>query len=111
SPGAGSSRISVPHGFQSARLHEERQGRSVRRISVSRSVPAVYCTIANVHEIWYVHDIVNLASFVNIDHTRPAELERDLAEVLRDLLSGVSWLRGWTVQPMAHGAGDRGRDL
>src|SRR2546426_84274 len=35
----------------------------------------------------------------NIDSISPKELERDLAKVLRELLSGVAWLHGWTVEP------------
>jgi hypothetical protein len=36
---------------------------------------------------------------------------RGLAEVLRKLLSGVSWLQDWTVGPAAHGRGDLGWDF
>ena len=46
---------------------------------------------------------------VNIARPSSAELERNLADVLHKLLTGVSWLRGWVVEP-AKGA-HRGWDL
>ena len=49
--------------------------------------------LPHVHEICYVHDVVNMPSVVDIDRIGPAELERKLAEVLRQLLSSVGWLR------------------
>jgi len=47
---------------------------------------------------------------VNIDQVSSAALERDLARTLRKLLSGISWLKGWTVEP-ARGPAERGWDL
>jgi len=57
----------------------------------------------------YVHDVVNMAMDVNIARRSSAELARDLADVLRKLLTGASWLGGWIVEP-AKGA-HRGWDL
>jgi hypothetical protein len=70
---------------------------------------AVRKYLADVHKICYVHDIVNITYSMNIDSISPRELERDLAKVLRELLSSVTWLHGWTVEP-AKGI-DRGWDL
>jgi hypothetical protein len=42
---------------------------------------------------------VNIENNVNSGRANAAELERDLGELLRDLLAGASWLRGWTVEP------------
>lgn len=41
--------------------------------------------------------IVNMARNVNI--AGPTDIERRLADVLRELLSHASWLHGWTVKP------------
>lgn len=50
-----------------------------------------------------------MANLVNIDALSGKQLEHELAKVLRELLSGVTWLQGWTVEP-AQGA-DSGWDL
>jgi hypothetical protein len=47
----------------------------------------------------YVHDIVNVAVDVNVGRGYDSALERDLAEVLAQLLSGASWLRRWSIAP------------
>jgi len=54
---------------------------------------------------------VNRASGVNIDQGSAGEFERKLAKVLREILSRVSWLHGWNVQPFSRRAGDRRWDL
>jgi hypothetical protein len=40
-----------------------------------------------------------MAQVVNIGHGYDSALERDLAEVLAELLSGASWLQQWTIAP------------
>jgi len=49
--------------------------------------------------MWYVHDIVNITARPLDRHDYASALERDLAHVLRELLSGISWLRGWSAEP------------
>jgi hypothetical protein len=44
----------------------------------------------------YVHDVVNMALNMHLDNDA---LERQLAHVLRELLSSVSWLKRWSVEP------------
>jgi len=46
---------------------------------------------------------VNIASSVNRDPRYASALERDLARVLRELLSSVSWLQRWSVEPANQG--------
>lgn len=41
---------------------------------------------------------MNIANYVNLHDANPAETERALAEVLRDLLKEAAWLHGWTVE-------------
>jgi hypothetical protein len=53
--------------------------------------------LADVHEICYVHDVVNITQGVSIAGRYHSALERDLAEALAQLLSGVSWLRNWRI--------------
>jgi hypothetical protein len=48
-------------------------------------------------------------SIVNIDRISPAELERKLAEALREQLSSVGWLRHSVVEPAK--SSDKGWDL
>jgi hypothetical protein len=55
------------------------------------------------------HDVVNMARSVNIGRQPSSSLERDLARVLRELLSVASWLRGWSVESVK--GGDDGWDL
>jgi hypothetical protein len=40
-----------------------------------------------------------MTSIVNIERDYGSALERDLAQVLRELLSNVSWLQRWNVGP------------
>ncbi len=42
---------------------------------------------------------MNIGVGVNILVTYPSALERDLAQVLRELLRSVSWLKRWRVEP------------
>lgn len=49
--------------------------------------------------MWYVHGVVNIGSIVNAERGNSSALERDLARVLQQLLSSVSWLHGWNVEP------------
>ena len=42
---------------------------------------------------------MNISNSVN--NNSPADIERHLADKLRELLSSASWLRGWTVKPEA----------
>jgi hypothetical protein len=53
----------------------------------------------NVHETGNVHGNVKISESMNISG-RPASLavEEALAEKLRELLSGVSWLGGWSLE-------------
>lgn len=62
-----------------------------------------------VHEICYVHDVVNIAFRANIHRRYESALERELAQALRELLRSVSWLQGWSVQPVE--AAQRAWDL
>jgi hypothetical protein len=41
---------------------------------------------------------VNITNYMNINDANPREMERALAEVLRNLLKEASWLHGWTVE-------------
>jgi hypothetical protein len=52
--------------------------------------PVIY----NVHVKYYVHDIVNIHSIVTIETSDGSAFERDLANILRGILAGVSWLHG-----------------
>lgn len=52
---------------------------------------------------------MNIGSDVNVYRGYAEALERDLAEVLRELLSSVSWLKRWRVELAK--AADRGWDL
>ena len=52
---------------------------------------------------------MNITSNVNIGRGYDSALERDLAEVLAQLLSGASWLRQWRIAPGTAAA--RGWDL
>jgi hypothetical protein len=54
---------------------------------------------SHVHEICYVHDIVNIGHSVNMREWTLTAMERQLAQALRVLLDSVSWLREWTVEP------------
>src|SRR5215813_10349387 len=47
---------------------------------------------------------------VNIERMSGAELEKALAEKLREVLGSVPWLRGWEVERV-NGAGDKGFDV
>jgi hypothetical protein len=49
---------------------------------------------------------VNSASIVNIKTSDGSALERDLANALRGILAGISWLRGSTVEAAGHGRPD-----
>ena len=53
---------------------------------------------------------MNSTSIVNIETFDGSALERDLADALRGILGGILWLRGWTVEAVAHGR-DHGWDL
>jgi hypothetical protein len=50
-----------------------------------------------------------MAFNVNVNCGYASALDRDLAEVLRELLSSVSWLQRWSVEPAK--AANRGWDL
>lgn len=52
---------------------------------------------------------MNIAHGVNFCPGHDSALERELAQVLRELLTRVSWLHRWTVEPTK--AADRGWDL
>lgn len=52
---------------------------------------------------------MNISYNVNIDRLYGSGLERDLAQVLRELLGTVSWLHRWKVEPAK--ATERGWDL
>jgi len=52
---------------------------------------------------------VNTTIYMNIKHLSGKSLEQALAAKLKELLSGVDWLRGWQVKPV--GAADAGFDL
>jgi hypothetical protein len=65
----------------------------------AKSLPLFSLNLANVHEICYVHDVVNMAQNVNIRGQYDSALERDLADVLTQLLSGASWLQQWSIAP------------
>jgi hypothetical protein len=52
----------------------------------------------HVHDIGYVHDIVKTAISVNTAELKGAALERALEQRLRELLGGVTWLKGWKIE-------------
>lgn len=54
--------------------------------------------LVHVHESGYVHGIVKTAISVNKRELTGAALERALAQRLRELLAGVTWLKGWQVE-------------
>jgi hypothetical protein len=54
--------------------------------------------LEHVHEIGHVHVTVKMANSVNISRPTGAALERALAQKLRELLAGVSWLKDWQVE-------------
>ena len=54
--------------------------------------------LVHVHENGYVHGIVKTAISVNKRELTGAALERALAQRLRELLAGVTWLKGWQVE-------------
>ena len=66
--------------------------------------------LAYVHDICYVHVIMNTAHFMNIQRFSSGELERALAAKLEELLGSVDWLRGWRVAPAINRT-DAGFDL
>jgi len=45
----------------------------------------------------YVHDVVNVAYYVNINSG--SALERELAKALCGIMTSVAWLSGWRVEP------------
>ncbi len=51
-----------------------------------------------VHEISYVHDVVNMVQSVSVGRGYDSALERDLAEALAQLLSSAAWLRNWRIE-------------
>ncbi len=63
--------------------------------------------LAYVHEKSYVHGIVNIDIFMNSSRKSSVALEKALADILRKILNGVDWLRGWQVEHVnkATGAG------
>jgi hypothetical protein len=65
---------------------------------------------ACVHEMCYVHVVMNRQLIVNTSQKLGGSLEKALAEKLRSLLAGVSWLHGWQVERMT-GAADWGFDI
>jgi hypothetical protein len=54
--------------------------------------------LEKVHEMSYVHDVVNMASIANFGHGHEAALERDLAQALSELLRSVPWLQRWRIE-------------
>ena len=60
--------------------------------------------LLDVHELCYVHDIVNTVLVEDI--ASEAALERRLADTLRGLLSAPGWLDGWRVERAASGPWD-----
>src|SRR5271157_152459 len=54
--------------------------------------------LVHVHENGYVHGIVKTAISVNKIELTGAALEGALAQRLRELLAGVTWLKGWQVE-------------
>ena len=50
------------------------------------------------HDIAYVHDIVKMAISVNTRELTGAALEKALAQRLRELLGGVTWLKDWQIE-------------
>jgi len=64
---------------------------------------------ADVHEISYVHDIVNGPISVNDKRRTGIALERALASKLQELLQGISWLGHWCVERVR--TADNGCDL
>jgi Transcriptional regulator, AbiEi antitoxin, Type IV TA system len=67
-------------------------------------------SLINVHEICYVHVVVNMVTSVNIETLSGHALERALKDKLSELLGGVTWLRNWQVEHAAKGR-DHGCDL
>ena len=56
---------------------------------------------------WFVHDVVNITARPLDRHDYASALKRDPAHVLRELLSGISWLRGWSADRVQHVMSDR----
>ena len=54
--------------------------------------------LEHVHDIGYVHGIVKTAISVNTGELKGAALEKALAHRLRELLSGVAWLKDWQIE-------------
>jgi hypothetical protein len=66
------------------------------------------CTLSGsnlilVHDLCYVHDIVNVRNIVNVEVMSGQALEQALAAKLRELLSGIAWLRHWQLERSAEG--------
>ena len=66
--------------------------------------------LTRVHEICYVHGVVNIQPIVNMKALGGAALEQALGAELRELLSGIAWLHDWQVERAA-GTPDAGFDL
>ncbi len=85
--------------------------RTTRRSSPSWQASELGCeqhepfatVVDHVHDCGHVHGVVKMASSVNAGELTGAALEKALAQRLRELLSGVAWLKGWKVasEPVA----------
>lgn len=60
----------------------------------------------HVHDLWYVHDVVNIGQNENISQLSGEALTRRLGEALRTLLASPAWLGDWQVEVVRSGAWD-----